>query len=355
MPCTNCFNGCQTILSDQCVKYTGNDYPDLNIEKGSTLLALENALITIIQTLQTGEGIIPNYTSADICDFVTDFLPSEGTITLNDVLQAYMDAICSLNDSIESIEIILEQLNESYDLGCLPGDTVSNNTHTVLQALITKACSTATSLTALSLDVSTNYVKIEDIDTYIQDYLDNTGVSTLISNKMVPYAVVEYHGPLGFFDANGAGLGDWDKIYLCNGLNGTPDKRGFISVGVTSGMLGGALNPIVDPAFPGNPAYTIGAINGTNTVAITEAQLASHTHTGTADVNGSHSHIFAGYTDDGGTEDGSGANHVGFFESKVTDLSGDHTHTLTVNATGGGQGHPNVQPGMGCYYIQYRP
>ena len=49
---------------------------------------------------------------------------------------------------------------------------------------------------------------------------------------MVPYTVVEYYGPLTYFDNTGAGQGDWDRIFLCNGLNGTPDKRGRVAVGL---------------------------------------------------------------------------------------------------------------------------
>jgi hypothetical protein len=42
---------------------------------------------------------------------------------------------------------------------------------------------------------------------------------------MVPYSVLEYYGPLNNFDVTGKGLGDWDKVYLCNGLNSIPIKR----------------------------------------------------------------------------------------------------------------------------------
>jgi microcystin-dependent protein len=171
---------------------------------------------------------------------------------------------------------------------------------------------------------------------------------------MIPYAVYEYHGPLTYFDASGAGIGDWIKVYLCNGANNTPDKRGFVSVGVTTGMLGGSLNPLVDPALPGNPPYTIGAVTGTNSVGLTINQIPSHTHTGVTNTTGAHSHVFAGYTASG-SNDGSGGEDAGYFENKSTAAAGDHSHTLSINAIGGGQAHPNTQPGIGCYYIQYRP
>jgi microcystin-dependent protein len=265
-----------------------------------------------------------------------------------------MNSLCSLNLSVEDIYTILNTLNTPYTLNCLD-NTTPNNTHDVLQASLNKICILEDDLTALELDVQTNYVRVDQIDEYIQDYIDNSGTSTLMSNKMVPYAVYEYHGPLSFFDLSGAGTGDWLKIYLCNGQNGTPDKRGVVSVGATTGMSGGPFNTLVDPALPGNPSYSLGTINGTNTVGITATQMPSHTHTGSTGVAGAHSHTLT--FSPGGADADPGADFVKTAVSTTftTDTAGAHSHTITIDPTGGGQPHPNVQPGMGVYYIQYRP
>jgi hypothetical protein len=49
MSCNNCYNGCTETTSDQCVKYTGIDIPELNIVKGDALnvvlLKITNAII----------------------------------------------------------------------------------------------------------------------------------------------------------------------------------------------------------------------------------------------------------------------------------------------------------------------
>ena len=37
MSCSNCFNGCTEIISDQCVRYTGFNIPALGISNGDTL------------------------------------------------------------------------------------------------------------------------------------------------------------------------------------------------------------------------------------------------------------------------------------------------------------------------------
>jgi len=38
-----------------------------------------------------------------------------------------------------------------------------------------------------------------------------------------------------------------------------------------------------------------------------------------------------------------------------TEPAGTHAHGVTVNSTGGNQGHDNYQPGTGVYYIIYIP
>ena len=183
---------------------------------------------------------------------------------------------------------------------------------------------------------------------------------------MVPFTVVEYYGSLtGNFDATGAGLGLWDKIYLCNGNNGTPDKRGRVPVGVTSGMGGGALSPVVDPAL-GNPAYALLGAQGTNSVVLTTNQIPSHTHPATAvstPTDPGHTHTLKykngfsdpdesgavpDYMDQAGTKSASAVT-----EAALTGIT--VATTVTVASAGGGLSHPNFQPGLGCYYIMYIP
>ena len=67
MGCSNCFNGCAETTSDQCVKYTGVDVPELGIVKGdplsAVLLQITNAIIALqqadITTTTTSTTIIP--------------------------------------------------------------------------------------------------------------------------------------------------------------------------------------------------------------------------------------------------------------------------------------------------------
>ena len=162
-------------------------------------------------------------------------------------------------------------------------------------------------------------------------------------------------------DATGAGLGDWEKIYLCNGNNGTPDKRGRVAVGATNGMGGGILSNVVDPAIAGNPDYSLGSKHGSCVVTLDVTQIPSHTHNATVIVNDpghSHSLFFERYPtrikSNPGYDEGSNNYSQDVNKSTTTSTTG-----ITVNVSnssiGGGLGHNNVQPSIGCYYIMYIP
>lgn len=177
---------------------------------------------------------------------------------------------------------------------------------------------------------------------------------------MAPYSITGYAGPLSNFDASGAGIGDWDKIYLCNGFNGTLDLRGRVLVGTTSGMGGSGLNSAVKPGINGNPGYVLGESKGSNQVILNESELPSHTHTASTNPVPDHVHelenpvpsIVSGLGSLQALTTNSDINSVNITE---TEPAGTHSHGVTVNSTGGNQGHSNYQPGTGVYYIIYIP
>lgn len=375
MACSNCFNGCTEIISDQCVKYTGNDIPALDISNGDSLADVESKITTFILNLSDGTGIIPVIDPADLCPLVSGFLPGSGDITLNDVISALLQSICALKTSVTAIESTLTTLNANYTIGCLTGVTASSDTHDILQAAINKLCSTAADLTALQLNVSTNYVELADLNTLIQAYLDSIAPSNLYKNNMVPYVAYEYYGPLTGFDVTGAGSGQFIDVYLCNGSNGTPDKRGRVAVGTTDGSMAGSIpmSSVVNPSTPGNPSYSLNSVQGLNNVTLTANQIPAHTHTATATSTAApHSHFIA---KDGAnigditstspldTEFDGGNNFS--YRLKSTSGSADLgptsnatvnvTTSVVVNSTGGGLSHSNIQPTIGAYYIMYIP
>jgi len=350
--CSNCYNGCTEITSDKCVKYTGVDVPVLGIKNGDSLSYVEQALITFLSSTLDGTGIIPVIQPADVCPSVYKQLPNCDPISLNNWLTALLKALCALEDTVA--ELPPANPATPYDVDCL---TVSDATSTidVLQAVIYKVCTVAEQLNNFITYVDATYVKISDINTYIQNYLDTQPSEQLISNRMVPYSIVAAAGGNAFlanFNASGAGIGNWDRIYLCNGQNGTPDLRGRVLVGVTTGMGGGGFDPAVDPGISGNPNYVLGGTYGFNSVTLSVGQIPAHTHTANVNDPG-HIHTYSkADTSQGGPLDGNAGETAivtGDTGSAITNI------TVTNDLTGGGQGHPNYQPGRGVYYIIYIP
>lgn len=356
MSCNNCFNGCAETVSDQCIKYTGANIASLGIATGDSLASVEAAITTYLISALDGTGIVPYIDSNSLCALVTSYLPVSGPITLNDLVDTLIKSICDLQTQVTSVTDDMTILNANYTISCLTGVTASSDTHDIVQAVITKLCSVSASVTALALDLSTNYVPITEINDYIAAYLADIGSSTLMCNRMVPYTVVEFwDDPTGKFDVSGAGLGDWLNVYLCNGQNNTPDKRGRVGIGVTNGMGGGAYNSAVDPAISGNPTYTLGNTGGANTVTLTEAQMPSHTHTAqVTEVPHTHSYVPSGqdngnigtFIETGNAESYSPDNTVG---SALTGI------TVVNLPKGSGAAHSNIQPVLACYYIMYIP
>jgi len=376
MSCSNCFNGCAGPVSDKCVKYTGIDIPGLGIANGDTLLHVENKITEKILGLMTGEEIIPVIDPTVICDLVSDFFPYCPPLTLNDVLTAFVKAICVLDERIVEAEDQLAALNESYDIDCLVGVDASSDTHDVVQAVINKVCEVSAELTAFKEDVENLYVKEADIQGIV-----NTAISTAPGagknyDKMVPYIVYPYYGSIAKFGITGVGSDEWEKVYLCNGANGTPDMRGRVPVGVIV-MGNQALESEVDPATPnaGNPDYIINAKGGSNLVKLTSVdQLPNHTHNPVkitiTDPGHSHPNSSQNPTNGSGSVFGYNAvgdeDHFGLksTESAPTGLKGGPgTQPTTVGQNvwaentpvGIGAGHDNIQPVRALYYIMYKP
>ena len=377
MSCSNCYNACTEIVSDRCVRYTGLDVPVLGILSGDSLSVVEASLIEFLTSTLNGIGIKPIVDPLVICNLVQQYLPDCGEFTLNDYITALVKAACDLQEQVDILAADIATLNANYDVDCLTGVTSTSDTHAVLQAVITKLCDLDVDLAALALDVDTNYVKLSELNSLIAAYIaSTTSASVKYNTRMVPFTVVEYYGSLvGNFDVSGAGLGNFEKIYLCNGLNGTPDKRGRVPVGVIAGVGGGAMNPAVDPATPTNPNYALNGTTGANTVTLNTSQIPSHTHVATVTDPG-HDHFVLANDNAAAIPFTAGPTPTAPVSSYV-DLSGnfsyrtgtsalltatvglsstDTTGVTVTNANAGtGGAHSNIQPVLACYYIMYIP
>ena len=376
MSCQNCYNGCTEIIPDKCTKYTGNNIPELGIENGDSLFSVEQSIFSFLISVIDGTPIKPEINEEYICGKISQYL-GEQELTLPNIINVILQTACDLQTQITTIENKVNEINTEYTLNCISGVTDNTNTHEVLQAVITKLCSVNTALSALSLNVSTNYVKLSELNSLIASYLAGGSGSAKMYNKMIPYTVVEYYGNItGKFDSTGAGIGEWEKIYLCNGNNGTPDKRGRVSVGAITSVGGGTLDTAVDPSNPGNPNYSLGTKYGSCMVSLNVTQIPSHSHIATNTViDSGHFHYLS--TVSGQTSKpalspnsylasvnnaGNDGNYVlgGTLEA-LPSVGKSSTSTTNISVqtslsnVGGGLGHNNVQPSIGCYYIMYIP
>jgi hypothetical protein len=175
---------------------------------------------------------------------------------------------------------------------------------------------------------------------------------------MVPFVANEYYGPLSNFDSQGIGIASlgFNRVFLCNGANGTPDKRGRAAVGAIRSVPGPALDPAVDPSVdPNNPNWGLGDKRGETFHILTPPEGPSHTHPVT-DPQHTHDLGTGGVvrTTAGGVGTLSGG---GFNPGGVQALlnTGSASTGITIGASGGNQPHNNIQPSIAAYYIMYIP
>lgn len=222
--CSNCYNGCTEIVSDKCIKYTGIDVPVLGIQTGDSLSFVEQSLITFLTSALDGTGIIIDLSTINVCEVVNKYLPTCKDLSIADISKALIEASCDIQTQLNVVTAEIALLNADYIIGCLSGVATTSDTHLVLQATINEICSLKSDFSALLISLPITYVKLSQLDALIQTYLSTTsGITTNYFNRMVPYVVENYYGPITGFDITGAGTGVWQKIYICNGANGTPN------------------------------------------------------------------------------------------------------------------------------------
>jgi len=383
MSCSNCFNGCPEIVSDQCVKYTGLSIPALGITNGDTLSKVEEQLTTYLTSVLDGTGIYPTFDAGIVCTLISDLFAEYPNPNLVDVLSILIRATCDLQAQITDVVADVATIEADYTVGCLAGVVPSSGTHDILQAVITNLCALNTSVGALALNLSTNYSSNgAELDAYIANYLTaHTNSSTKMYNKMVPYVAYPFFGDItGKFGAYGVGIAgtDWEKIYLCNGYNSlTPDMRGRMPVGDTNMM--GAF-PADAAVLPGgyNPVYTATFLNwdkrGANSVYLNASQMPEHTHALTVILNNpTHTHYTVlnngaysalsstntikkahvyGYNADYDLAGTIGTPNIGITSPESANVS--VASAVAANA-GSGLAHANNQPAIACFYIMYIP
>jgi microcystin-dependent protein len=130
-----------------------------------------------------------------------------------------------------------------------------------------------------------------------------------------------------------------------------PDKRGRASFGKDD-MGGSSANRITNQSGGWN-GDTLGGAGGAETHTLTEAQMPSHLHTGSALSASPTNPTYIAYQSNVGVQAGSSDTVPRTASAVAIQVSGDmsHTHSLSINSTGGGGAHNNLPPGISCNYI----
>ncbi len=123
-----------------------------------------------------------------------------------------------------------------------------------------------------------------------------------------------------------------------------PDFRGRAPVGM-DGMGNSAADRITDAQL-GDDSDELGSAGGAATHTLISDEMPAHSHTGSTNSTGAHTHNMTfGTSGDGG---GGGQTYVNAAPTatKTTTSDGAHSHTVTTTNTGGGGAHNNLQPSL---------
>lgn len=341
MSCKDCFNNCPEIVSDRCIRYTGEEI--LGACAGDSLYEVLQTVLTQVNNQASGTGISISGLSVSASCSILSGIGTDKSIS--NILQVYGDAICALKTSVTTLSAPGAAV--SYDTKCLDGLTASSKESDILQSLINKVCTLNTTVGS----VPTTYVTKAEVCDLVKNCA--AGTTDQIYSKLAPYVAYEYYGPLSNFDASGKGLSakGYDKLYLCVGqvVNGfqVPDKRGRVAVGATAGMPGAAL----DAELSGK-SWNLRQKFGTTEETLTIAQMPAHTHTAT-DAGHAHTYFIMGkdLDFDGPAGDDFGASG----QTKFSYQTEKGYANITVQSTGGGGAHNNLQPSIAAYYYMYIP
>jgi microcystin-dependent protein len=359
---------CVDVTPDNCVIYTGPDIPSLGICNGDKLSEIEAIILSTLQDLMSKHNDLYDITLD--CDY-TQYLMMNKEKDLISLLQALFNSQCELKSLIDALSAVVYK-PLSFDTKCLA--LPSDDLHGIIQALIDNSCKNSTDITNLqnqfaggslttTINVAAgntvlNAISVCDKNSYgITKSGSGESAQVKIYGLVPPMCPIPCIAPLSNFDSTGKGLpdGPYCGMFIMNGMNGTPDWRGygFASVvnipGINSTV---PLNPMVDPAQKyGGMNLPIGIKYGTNQETLTVNNMPVHSH-GMQEIAASLKAFVTYYQG----RSGSGSEWSARFDNPGADNQNRQftvtgSITATVAPAGGGSPHNNVQPTTYGYWI----
>lgn len=286
-------NNCGTPTSSNCVRYMGEPVPAFGICTGDTITEVESTIIAQIQGLLSGTGININQVTLDNCPYLLNMFAGKNKSIAN-LIQLLVDSTCTLKALIDNINTMLAPSNFVFNLKCLP--PVTNPTQEkILQQLINSFCDLSTTVNNIVESGGDTTIINDSINTALSNLIGSAGgkgikksttpdglSSYYFTGLMLPNLAGLYFGSLNVFDSTGLGLpGTVAEGYaICNGINQTPDMRGFAGVGAIQGIPGPALDSLVDPVANADNSmnYAIGSKGGRASITLNVSHLPPHSH-----------------------------------------------------------------------------
>lgn len=150
---------------------------------------------------------------------------------------------------------------------------------------------------------------------------------------------------------------DHNEWFICDGrsLSRAEYPELFEVIGTSFGNNDGLTFKLPDargrvPGIVGDgtglTSRELGDTVGAETTTLTVNNLPSHSHTGTTNSDGAHTHSYVGPTDHVNVTEigGEKAAQYDNMGTRTTESSGAHTHTFTTNATGNNESFSRFQP-----------
>lgn len=215
--------------------------------------------------------------------------------------------------------------------------------HTIFEGIQQVGSIQLTTLRKITISIKQRGTGLVDYDLV----KDNEVKKNSRKASVLPFMSIDYDGPLTNFNlTTGLGIGDYEGWAICDGRNGTPDRRGTFTVYRTDS------NPANGNTFANDPDFfNMGTYAGEKEVSLTASQHAPHGHT---------------YKDSYYAESSGGGNvlpSVGFVEQVSQNVTGsgdsdnDNSYLYGLNrdteAQGLGEGHNNIPPAFVSLKIMY--